>query len=442
MFKCSLLLAQVTLLCFVVGPFNQSVAAPMRMYHIDVEQADATLIVSPSGKTLLIDSGKNGHGARIRSVMDAAGVSVIDYFVCTHYHEDHFGGIDDLVRDHQVTVRQSYDRGDKEYVAEDKRGQQTFKDYEVAVGDDAIALTRGKTIPFDPEVTVTCISSGGVVIGEDPPVPAQDENDMSVSLLLSYHGFTYFVGGDIEEPTESKIADRDLVQNVDIYLADHHGSSTSSSAAFMRDLQPSVIIISNGNNGTYRHPRKAVLDFYATLPGPPAVYQTNKYLKGRDGGNVQDDRIADPETNDMDGTILVTVNDNGKYVVTYEGNAGASFTTKKSIVHPVGGVVIASLLPNPVGPDEDLEEVTITNRGSQSLSLTGWKLVDGSGFWWELSREANIPSGQTRTVVRRGRPMSLNNAGDEISLMNQLGVVVDTYVYTTSLEGVSISTGH
>ena len=61
-----------------------------------MEQADAALVV-PNGKTLLIDSGKNGHGSRIKAVMDLAGVTQIDAFVNSHYQEDHFGGIDDLV---------------------------------------------------------------------------------------------------------------------------------------------------------------------------------------------------------------------------------------------------------------------------------------------------------------------------------------------------------
>ena len=59
-------------------------AQTLRIFHIDVEQADATLLVSPSGKTLLVDSGKNGHGPRIKAVMDQANVTTIDFFVKTH----------------------------------------------------------------------------------------------------------------------------------------------------------------------------------------------------------------------------------------------------------------------------------------------------------------------------------------------------------------------
>jgi hypothetical protein len=85
------------------------------------------------------------------------------------------------------------------------------------------------------------------------------------------------------------MADRDLVQNVSVYSADHHGSHTSSTSDLMSDLKPQVIIISNGNRLDYQHPRQTTLNLYASLPGPPPVFQTNKYLAGGTlGRNVAD----------------------------------------------------------------------------------------------------------------------------------------------------------
>ena len=100
-----------------------------------MDQADATLIVAPSGHTLLVDSGKNTHGPRIQAVMQTAGVTQIDHFVATHYHEDHYGGIDDLVNS-MVTVVNSYDRGDKGpcCVDADRLISETYLDYLAAVG--------------------------------------------------------------------------------------------------------------------------------------------------------------------------------------------------------------------------------------------------------------------------------------------------------------------
>jgi competence protein ComEC len=222
----------------------------LRIYQIDVERADAALLVMPNGKTLLIDSGKNGHGQRIRNVMQQAGVMQIDAFVNSHYHEDHFGGIDDLV-DAGVPVLESYDRGDKECcLPTSKKNQPTFKGYQRTVGEDAIALRAGDTLRLDPLVTMTVVSSGGVVMNEPNPTAGAEENDMSVSLLINFRGFTALYGGNSEMPTEAKIAARDLVMNVDVYKSNHHGSHSSSSQAFMNDLHPSVVIISKGSDGT------------------------------------------------------------------------------------------------------------------------------------------------------------------------------------------------
>src|SRR5687768_9882645 len=87
-------------------------AQTLRIFHIDVESADAALLVMPNGKTLLIDSGGNGKGPRLKRAMDDAGVSQIDVFVNSHYHDDHFGGIDELV-DAGTSVLEAFDRGEK-----------------------------------------------------------------------------------------------------------------------------------------------------------------------------------------------------------------------------------------------------------------------------------------------------------------------------------------
>jgi competence protein ComEC len=411
----------------------------LRIYHIDVEQGDATLFVAPAGKTLLVDSGKNGHGPRLQAVMAQAAVNQIDFFVNTHYHEDHYGGIDDLV-EAGVPVLRSFDRGDKAFLPASKLSEATFKDYQRTVGEDATPLRRGMTLDLDPAMTVTCISSGGVVIGEAPPAPGKHENDMSVSLLITFGGFQYFVGGDIESTTEAKIAARDLVLNVDVYQANHHGSHTSSTRAFMEDLSPRVIVVSNGNNSTYKHPRRTTLDLYASLPQPPVVFQTNKYLQGGLGGNVPDAFIADLKSTNDNGTILLTVNlDSTSYQVSY-GIASHTFPIKN--IAAASTVVIHSLLPNPAGPDDILEEVTLRNKGTAAVSLTGWTLRDRSGLTWSLSTLGVLAPGELKTIRRNNMPMSLNNGGDEITLLDAANAVRDSFTYTSSTEGVVIQTLH
>lgn len=416
-------------------------AQTLRIYHIDVDQGDATLLVSPSGRTLLVDSGKNGHGSRVRALMQLAGVTQIDHFVATHYHEDHYGGIDDLTDPPAVTIVNAYDRGDKDFVDSNRLNSPTYQDYEAAVGHRADALTRGETIAFDPAMTVTCISAGGVVLGEVNPQHGHSENDMSISLLIQFGRFHYFIGGDIESATEAKIAAGDLVLDVDVYQTNHHGADNGSSQMFLDDLQPTVIVISNGSDGRYRHPRQSTLNRMTGLSPAPNVFQTNKYLRtGDDGGNVPDASIANLQTRGPGEPILITVDGAaGTYQVTY-GNQAHTFPIKQ---RNASAVVIESLLPDPSnGPDNQFEEVTLRNDGAAAVSMAGWLLRDAGGRVWTLVSLGTIASGQSATTQRNGMPMSLNNNGDVITLLDPSGQARDSFSYSASQRDVPIQTGH
>jgi competence protein ComEC len=439
--------AKLYLLAFtfvlLLGPFSW--AQGLRIYHIDVEQGAATLFVSPGGETLLIDSGKNGHGPRIKTVMDQAGVTQIDHFVNTHYHEDHYGGIDELARDLNVSIGAAYDRGDKQFLPASKHQEARFRDYQDAVGHQAIHLTRGVAIPLDPAMSVICISSGGVVLAEDPHVHGDDENDMSISLLIQHGRFRFFVGGDMHAATEKKIADRDMVLDVDVYQANHHGSHTSSSPLFMNDLKPTVIVISNGDRADYQHPRQVTLNTYGSLTPQPKVFQTNKYFKGGLGGNVPDDFIADLASSAAQtGTILISVDEPaGTYTVSYRDKSHVFEIKDRDVVTmSASSVVIEDLLPRPPGLDIKNETVTIKNKGSVAVSLSGWRLQDESGRIWPLTATGTLNPNQSATIRRNGMPMSLNDDGDEIVLLDASNAERDRFRYTTSVEGQVIQTGH
>ncbi|MBN2565258.1 MAG: lamin tail domain-containing protein [Candidatus Eisenbacteria bacterium] len=416
----------------------------LRIYHIDVEQGDATLLVSPSGRALLIDCGKNGHGERVKAALDAAGVDTVHHFVCTHYHEDHYGGIDELVEQENVTVVHAYDRGDKnaDCLPSSTLTSATFVSYEDAIGHRAAHLMRGETIPLDPDVSVTCLAHGGVVLGEEHQETGENENDMSVALLVQYGGFRYFNGGDIEAPTERKIEEHDLAVDVDVCKANHHGSDTSSTVDFMNEMSPAVIIISNGNHGGHKHPREVVLARYGSMSPEPIVVQTNKYLKDPPGGNVDDAFIADLETTGTDGTILVTVDlAAGDYEVSYRDT---TIVVPLKNPRPVAAdVVIARLLPDPDdGPDRQNEAVELRNDGAAAVDMTGWALRDERGRVWTLTSMGTIEAGASATFVRNGMPMNLNNNGDHVWLVDARNHTIDEYAYSWCSKGVWIVTDH
>lgn len=392
----------------------------------------------------MIDSGDEGAESRIKTVLNDAGISTIDYFVLTHYHADHYGGIDNLATDPSISIEEGYDRGDKGSLPSSKTDDAAYIRYQDAIGSRATHLMRGETIPLDDEISVRCIASGGVVLAEEPYLPGLEENDMSIGLLIQYGDFIYFNGGDMEKPTEKKIADRHLATDVDVCKANHHGSHKCSLAEFMQDLSPSVIIISNGSNGTYKHPRQVSLDTYQALSPKPLVLQTNKYLKADpQGGNVEDRFIADLETVDRDGTILIEVDKSSSlYTISYR-DTSITRAIKPRTVIAENILVIESLLPDPAPPDTDIEKesVTLHNKGNQSVSLTGYYLMDASNRIWPLD-ELVIPSASSLTIYRNKMPMSLNNDRDVIKLIGPSDQLLDTFMYNASAEGVAIVSGH
>lgn len=293
--------------------FPFSAYADLVIKHIDVNQADSTLFISPSGNTLLIDSGGNGGGTYICDVAQRSGITEIDVLITTHYHSDHFGGVDEL-SNCGITIGQAFDRGDWPTSPAPR-----FQDY-IDTVDHAHqpGVTVGQLIPFDPEVEVQVIAVNGITVSGQSAT--SDENDASVAVLVTFGDFSAFYGGDIEEHTEQRIADSDLLLNVDLYQSNHHGSNTSSSNDFLEDMHPKVIVISNGRHRGFAHPRRLILERYQELEPTPNVYQMNKFDDEECNrcllaGNVGENFILDLVPDDGNGSIDVIVSDTGTFHV-------------------------------------------------------------------------------------------------------------------------------
>ena len=229
------------------------------IYCIDVGQGDATLIVSPTDETMLVDAGKNGRGSsEVVPFLDSLGITSLDYIVATHYHADHIGGIDEVVDSLSIdSVGAVYDRGGS-------YGTQTYFSYVAAADTKRTTIELGQVISLGAGVSLTCVAVNAEALESGVPRgSASNENDLSVALKLTCEEFDFFVGGDLSGADSGGYTDVETptapaVGKVEVYQVNHHGSKFSSNSVFVETLYPIVSIISVGNN-SYGHPDPGVV---------------------------------------------------------------------------------------------------------------------------------------------------------------------------------------
>lgn len=245
---------------FVFSLFAQE----LTIYHLNVGQADATLIKSPTGVTMLIDGGNTGNGTGIiLPYLSSLGITYLNYVVCSHYHADHLGGLDEVITGlGTANIGAVYDRGSDAPLPTTV----AFTDYVTAANSTGrrYKVALGQTLDLGGGVTMQCLATDGEVYNYGVvPNATGSENDLSIGWRLNYNSFQYFTGGDLGgEATyyadnETPLAPQ--VGNVDAFKINHHGSQYSTNQVFVNTLQPEVGIIPVGIN-TYGHPTQLIID--------------------------------------------------------------------------------------------------------------------------------------------------------------------------------------
>ncbi len=280
-------------------------AQPMRVYYPDIEQGSATLVVSPTGKAMLVDAGSGIQSADdriedfINDLIDAGVVTSLDVLLASHYDEDHIGRMENVLQ--LVPLDKTaitYDRGEFMQVP----STFAYSDYSFSAGfHNRTTVPICTVIDLGGGVTATVMTVNGEVCGNsdvDVTGSEQLENAVSVSVLVEYQDFDLWIGGDLTGNPDFNLADVETpaglsTADVDVYTVNHHGSRSSSNASFLSDLKPEVAINQNSAGNNFGHPNTIVVNRILATPDSngqtPQFFQQNPGLYGDDRS---DDNLA------------------------------------------------------------------------------------------------------------------------------------------------------
>ena len=320
-----ILTATLVLACIAGASAGENtVRETLDIYFLDMHGGGSTLIVTPWGESVLIDTGSlrpmHRDVDRICRACRDAGLKQIDHLITTHFHSDHYGGLLELTK--RIPIKRFYDKGapPPEREQESKSFKELWPLYQQAtkgkveairVWDDLVL--RGGPSDEAHDVTLHCVASEKKVKGLsgsiDAPVEGFEikkadasDNARSIALLVTYGSFAFFAGGDITWNVEHHLAHPfNRVGKVDLYQVTHHGLDQSNNPILLKALSPTVCVAMNG-------PRKGIqprtfADLTA-LPSVEAIYQIHYNTQYGHAGNTQPEFIANPKDDPDQGQFI------------------------------------------------------------------------------------------------------------------------------------------
>jgi competence protein ComEC len=323
-------------------------ASTLDIYFIDVEGGQSTLIVTPAGQSLLVDTGFPGAGTmqspsgdprqardaqRILAAAHQAGLKAIDYLLITHFHPDHDGGVPELAQ--LIPIRTFIDHGSVSPEEEQNVPGTTaaFNAYTtVRATGRHLEPKPGDRLPLKGINAVIVSSAVSTIVkplaGGGAPNPACDpsarlppagENPRSTGFRLQFGRFRFVDLGDLSSnPLFGLFCPNDRLGAADVYLLTHHGGADVADPAMLGVIRPRVAIINNGAT------KGGAPEMFASLHRAQGIEDVWQLHRSENGGalNFADDRIAnlDESTHYW---IKVSAREDGSFVVT-NARTGAS----------------------------------------------------------------------------------------------------------------------
>ncbi|WP_404462605.1 MBL fold metallo-hydrolase [Sutcliffiella horikoshii] len=366
---------------------NNIVSLPLLVHFIDVGQGDAILLQTPNGSNVLVDTGPKDSSKKLLAYLKKVNVSSIDLLVITHPDFDHIGGIPFLLE--KLPVKKILDSGKAHTTL-------TFIQYKQYVWNNIVPVQYAKEkmkLNIDPELKIKVLNSGS---------EEKETNNASIVLHIAYGEMKFLLMGDTEEQEEKRMSRKYNLESTILKVA-HHGSNSSSTASFLKDVQPKIAVISAGKDNDFHHPHLPVLnrliesgaDIYNTAESGSIVFST-------------------------DGKLLFVNNRPWLYASQQKQE------TKKSVVI--------------TGLDVKEEMVTLENKSAETVDMSYWKLVSKKGYQtFDFPENYKLQPGESIYIGSGAHKQHFkkyihwlsdhlwNNNGDKAQLYNDQGDLVDEY---------------
>lgn len=379
---------------------NPEAFASMEVSYIDVGQADSILIKKGS-HAMLIDGGNVADGDTVVSYIKSRGITTLDYVVATHPHEDHIGGLSDVINGFNVG---------KVIMPGAVTTTKAYENLLKAIGSKNPSITK--------PVYGTSYDLGGATFTILAPNADSynDLNDCSVVLRLVNGSNSFLFTGDAGTISESEMLSKNTsILKSDVLKVSHHGSSTATSQAFLDAVNPKYAIISVGVDNDYGLPDQEVIDRLASKN--ISILRTDKQgtiVSTSNGHTIvfNQNLVANPAS---------TSGSSGGNSST-GGSSSSEESTNKN-------VIISSV-------DKANEIVTLKNKGTANVDISGWTLVSVAGNQTYTIPSLVLKAGASVTIASGDASGDLkwtsaniwnNSSSDPAKLLDTNGNLVCSY---------------